>query len=68
MRAAAAAAGVVAGAALTILIQNGIAKPLLPDSTGWVEEEAGLWVSAALVAAVVLWWNRRGEGRTSQLS
>jgi hypothetical protein len=68
VRAAAAVAGVVAGAALTILIQNAIVKPLLPESTGWVEEEAGLWVSAALVAAVVLWWSsRRGEGRTSRL-
>jgi hypothetical protein len=63
VRAAAAAAGVVAAAALSILIQNAIVKPLLPASTGWVEEEAGLWVSAALVAAVVLWWNsRRGPG------
>ncbi|MGZ8782211.1 MAG: hypothetical protein ACXWZB_01795 [Gaiellaceae bacterium] len=59
VRAAAAALGVVAGAALTILLQNVIVKPLLPESTGWVEEEAGLWVSAALVAAVVLWWNSR---------
>jgi hypothetical protein len=57
VRAAAAAAGVVAGAALTILVQNAVVKPLLPESTGWVEEEAGLWVAAALVAAVVLWWN-----------
>ena len=63
VRAAAAAAGVVAGTALTVLIQNAIVKPLLPESTGWVEEEAGLWVSAALVAAVVIWWNaRRGPG------
>lgn len=59
VRAAAAAAGVVAGVALSILIQNVIVKSLLPESTGWVEEEAGLWVSAALVAAVVLWWNSR---------
>jgi mannitol-specific phosphotransferase system IIBC component len=66
IRAAAAAAGVIVGAALTILIQNMIVKPLLPESTGWVEEEAGLWVSAALVAAVVLWWNaRRGPGVTA---
>ena len=65
LRAAAAGGGVVAGTALTVLIQNAIAKPLLPDSTGWVEEEAGLWVSAALVAAVVFWWSsrrRRGQG------
>ena len=61
VRAAAAAAGVIVGAALTILIQNAIVKPLLPESTGWVEEEAGLWVSAALVAAVTLWWNSRRE-------
>ena len=61
VRAAAAVAGVVAGTALTILIQNALVKPLLPDSTGWVEEEAGLWVSAALVAAVVLWWNSRRD-------
>jgi hypothetical protein len=61
VRAAAAAAGVLVGAALTILIQNAIVKPLLPESTGWVEEEAGLWVSAALVAAVTLWWNSRRE-------
>lgn len=59
VRAAAAAAGVVAGAALSILLQNVIVKSLLPESTGWVEEEAGLWVSAALVAAVVLWWNSK---------
>lgn len=59
VRAAAAAVAMIAGAALSILIQNAIVKPLLPESTGWVEEEAGLWVSAGLVAAVVLWWNSR---------
>jgi hypothetical protein len=62
VRVVAAAAVSVATAALSILIQNGIVKPLLPESTGWVEEEAGLWVSAALVAAVVVWWTtRRGR-------
>ena len=62
VRVGAAAAGVVLGAALSILVQEGIVKPLLPASTGWVEEEAGLWVSAALVVVVVLWWNaRRGN-------
>ena len=65
MRAAAAAMGVIVGAALTILIQNAIVKPLLPESTGWVEEEAGLWVSAALVAGVVFWWNARRRPRSS---
>ena len=59
VRTVAAVAGVVVAAVLSILIQNAIVKPLLPASTGWVEEEAGLWVSAALVAAVVLWWNSR---------
>ena len=67
IRAATAAAGVIVGAALTILIQNAFVKPLLPESTGWVEEEAGLWLSAALVAAVVLWWNaRRGSDVTAR--
>ena len=65
VRVAAAAAGLFVTAALGILIQNAIVAPLLPESTGWVEEEAGLWVSAALLLAVVLWWTSRRSSNTA---
>jgi hypothetical protein len=34
------------------------AADVLPESAGWVKEEAGLW-AAALVTLAVSWWQRR---------
>ena len=65
LRALTGAAAVVIGAAATLLIQN-VAKALLPDSTGWVEEEAGLWVSAVLTAVLILFWLGRRQGLHSR--
>ena len=50
------AAGVVV-AGLSALL----AAAVLPSSAGWVEEEAGLWIAAAVTVAVSLWLLRARE-------
>jgi hypothetical protein len=58
----------VALAAVVALGVQTLIKALLPDSAGWVEEEAGLWVSASLTAAViVVWLQGREDARSSAL-
>jgi hypothetical protein len=56
LRVLAGAGGVVVGLALFVLLDG--AADLLPDSAGWVQEEAGLW-AVALVTLAVAWWQRR---------
>ncbi|MFP5218240.1 MAG: hypothetical protein ACLGIG_00680 [Actinomycetes bacterium] len=51
VRVAAAVAGVLAGAALGALA-DALSRAVLPDSTGWVQAEAGLWLSALVLVAV----------------
>ena len=51
LRVAAAVAGVVAGAVVGALADV-LSRAVLPDSTGWVEAEAGLWLSALVLVAV----------------
>ena len=56
LRIVAAVVGVVLGLLLFLVLDG--AADLLPDSTGWVHEEAGLW-AVALVTLAVAWWQRR---------
>ena len=56
----AAVAAVSVGVVVSILIQN-VLKALLPDSTGWVEEEVGLWTSSVLTVALIVLWVRRRD-------
>ena len=56
-------AAVLAAAAVGVAVAlacDAIADAVLPSSTGWVEEEAGLWLSAAVTVAAV-WWLRMRE-------
>jgi hypothetical protein len=62
LRALAVIVAVPLGAAIALGVQA-LIKALLPDSAGWVEEEAGLWVSALLIAAVILAWLQRSSER-----
>ena len=56
LRVITAAAGVVVGFVLFLALDG--AADVLPESTGWVHEEAGLW-AVALVTLAVAWWQRR---------
>lgn len=47
--------GVVIGLALSALASV-VAAVVLPDSAGWVQEEAGLWFSALLALGVTAFW------------
>jgi hypothetical protein len=49
--------GVVAGVGVALL-SDALADVVLPSSAGWVEEEAGLWLGAAVVLGAVLAWTR----------
>jgi hypothetical protein len=60
--------GGVAGLGLGLLflsLCDALADAVLPSSTGWVEEEAGLWFTAAVVLAVALAWIGRRERAAS---
>jgi hypothetical protein len=48
--------GVLLGFALFTLLDG--AADVLPESAGWVREEAGLW-AAALATLALSWWQRR---------
>jgi hypothetical protein len=57
--------GVVIGFALSTLA-SAVAAAAIPDSAGWVQEEAGLWLSALLAFGVAAFWHtRRGRARTA---
>ena len=53
---------VVGGTVVLFAIED-LVGGLVPESAGWVSEEAGLWVASALIAAIVLgglaWRERR---------
>ena len=57
-RAGAAVAALVVGVATSLLVQV-LVKGLLPASTDWVQEEAGLWVGSALIAVLITMSLRR---------
>ena len=59
----AAVAGVLIGFALSML-SSVVAELVIPESAGWVKEEAGLWFSALLALLLTaLWHTRRGASR-----
>ena len=62
LRAGAAVVGVVVGLVVVLVLDG--AADVLPDSAGWVKEEAGLW-AAALVTLALTWWQRRRAERSS---
>jgi hypothetical protein len=55
LRVVAVMVGGVLGLALVSTLDG--AADLLPESAGWVEEEAGLW-AAAVITLAVAWWQR----------
>jgi len=58
------AVGLLIGLALSMLASF-VAAALIPESAGWVREEAGLWLSALLALLVTaLWQTRRPTART----
>ncbi|MGY1915197.1 hypothetical protein [Blastococcus sp. SYSU DS0973] len=59
-RALTGAVAAVVGIALALLIETGV-DAVLPESSGWVAEEAGLWAVSLLTAAVLggRWLRRR---------
>lgn len=52
------AGGVAAGVFLALLVEN-VVGGAMPDSAGWVREEAGLWVAGALALALTVFRLRR---------
>ncbi len=58
LRALAVVGAIVVGVLATILIQDAV-KAILPDSTDWVQEEAGLWIASFLVAGLIVGVLRR---------
>jgi hypothetical protein len=57
--------GVLIGVALSTLA-SAVAAAAIPDSAGWVQEEAGLWLSALLALGVTAFWHTgRGTARTA---
>lgn len=60
MRAVGVVGGVVVGLLLFILVETAVGA-VVPDSAGWVKEEAGLWVASVVTAAIMLGWLRRRQ-------
>ena len=56
LRILAAVIGVFLGFALFLALDS--SADVLPQSAGWVHEEAGLW-AVALVTLAAAWWQRR---------
>ncbi|MPZ93807.1 MAG: hypothetical protein GEU96_02590 [Propionibacteriales bacterium] len=57
--------GLLIGVALSSLASF-VAAAVIPDSAGWVQEEAGLWLSALLALGVTAaWYTKRGTARTA---
>ena len=50
--------GVLIGFALSMLASF-VAAAVMPDSAGWVQEEAGLWFSAVLAVGVTAAWHAK---------
>lgn len=46
---------VLVGVAASLLVETGVGA-LVPESAGWVKEEAGLWATSVLTAALLLLW------------
>lgn len=44
----------VVGLTMINVLQS-LTRAVLPDSAGWVNEEAGLWLSAAILVALTQW-------------
>lgn len=59
-RALAGVAGALLGLGAVVLVES-LVGALVPSSAGWVQEEAGLWVAAALTAALLVVWYRGRE-------
>lgn len=56
LRVLAAIVGLVVGFVAFIALETAVGA-VVPDSAGWVKEEAGLWVVSAVNAAIMLtWW------------
>ena len=47
--------GLLVGVAVA-LVADALAGAVLPDSAGWVQEEAGLWLAAGLTVIVAVGW------------
>ena len=57
--------GVVIGVGLSALA-SWVAAAVIPESAGWVQAEAGLWVAALLAVAVTAYWHsKRATARTA---
>jgi hypothetical protein len=52
--------GVLAGSALS-MVASWLAAEVIPASVGWVQGEAGLWLSALLVLLVTGAWHTRSR-------
>jgi hypothetical protein len=59
----------VVGIAVSGLVERSVGA-LVPDSAGWVQEEAGLWAISTITAvAMLIWWTtQRRNASTSDLS
>ncbi|WP_324276160.1 hypothetical protein [Blastococcus brunescens] len=58
--------GVLVGLAVSFLVETGVGA-LVPESSGWVGEEAGLWATSTLTAVAFGSWyarNRRSGVRS----
>ena len=59
------AVGLLIGVALSWLASF-LALAVIPESAGWVQEEAGLWLSALLAVGVTIAWHaKQGTARTA---
>ena len=52
--------GLVIAALLFAFIEDPVGG-LVPESAGWVKEEAGLWVISVATAVGILLWSRSGQ-------
>ena len=59
------AVGLLVGVALSLLASF-LAGAVIPESAGWVQEEAGLWFSALLAVGVTAAWRaKQGTARAA---
>ena len=49
--------GLVVGVVALVAVEDGVGA-IVPESAGWVAEEAGLWVAAAATTTFALLWLR----------
>ena len=57
--------GLLLGLLAFVLVEEAVGS-MVPESAGWVREEAGLWVASVLTAALMLtWWRRRADREPS---